>query len=64
MAESKIVPNRHVFVSIFVQEIEEKVKKYSQSGYCSFTITYLKNINFSATETNFEKPLTGGEACS
>ena len=27
VAESKIVPNRHVFVSIFGREIEEKVEK-------------------------------------
>ena len=26
MAESEIVPNRHVFISIFGQEIEEKVE--------------------------------------
>ena len=35
MAESEIVPNRHVFVSIVVGEIKEKVDNYSQSGYCS-----------------------------
>ena len=32
--ESKIVPNRHVFVLIVGQETEEKMEKYSQSGYC------------------------------
>ena len=41
MAESKIVPNGHVFVSIFVWEIEEKMEKYSQSGYFSSAVTFL-----------------------
>ena len=41
VAESKIFPNQRVFVYIFGREIEEKVEKYSQSGYCSSTITYL-----------------------
>ena len=35
--ESEIVLIRYVFVSISGQEIEEKVEKYSQSGYCSST---------------------------
>ena len=60
VAESEIIPNRHVFVSIFGWEIEEKVEKYSQRGYCSYTITYLKKI--SATKMNFEKPPAGGGA--
>ena len=60
VAESKIAPNWHVFVIIFGQEIEEKVEKYSQSGYCSSTITYLKII--SATKMNSEKLLAGGGA--
>ena len=59
VAESKIVPNWHVFVSIFGRETEEKAEKYSHSGYCSSTITYLK-IKVSATKMNFEKPLAGG----
>ena len=41
VTESEIVPNWHVFVSVFGQEIEEKVEKYSQSRYCYSTITYL-----------------------
>ena len=44
VGESKIFPSWHVFVSIFVQEIKEKVENYSQSGYCSSTITYFKNL--------------------
>ena len=40
VAESKIVPNRQVFISIVGREIEEKVEKYSEIGYCSSTITY------------------------
>ena len=44
MAKSEIVPNRRVFASIVHREIEEKVENYSQSGYCSSTITYLKKI--------------------
>ena len=62
MVESKIVPNQHVFVSIFGRELEEKVEKCSQRGYCSFTTTYLK-IDFPATKMNSEKPLAGGGAC-
>ena len=44
MVGSKIVPNRRVFVFMVGQEIEEKVEKYSQSGYCYSTIIYLKQI--------------------
>ena len=43
MVESRIIPNRHVFVSIFSCEIEEKCRS-SQSGYCSSTITYFKKL--------------------
>ena len=43
VAESEVLPNWHVFVSIFGQAIEEKLEKYSQSGYCSSTITYSDN---------------------
>ena len=39
VAESEIVLNKYVFVSIFGREIEEKAEKYNQSGYCSSTIT-------------------------
>ena len=49
VAKSKIAPNWRVFVIIFGQEIEEKVEKYSQSGYCSSTITYLKIISETKT---------------
>ena len=42
VAQSEKVPNWHVFVSIFGQEIEEMVEKYSQRGYCSSTITFFK----------------------
>ena len=59
MAESEIVPNRHVSVSIFGGEIENKVDKYSQMGYFSSTFTYFKFL-FSTTNTNFKKPLAGG----
>ena len=40
VAESEIVPNRRVFISIVGQEIDGKVEKYSQSGFCSSTNTY------------------------
>ena len=61
MDKSEIVPYRHVFISVVSQEIEENVNKYSQSGYCSFTITY-KKTNLSATKMNSEKPPAGGGA--
>ena len=60
VAESEVVPDRHVFVSIFCREIEEKVENYSQSWYCSFTITYLKII--SETKMNFGNMPEGGGA--
>ena len=53
MAESEIVPNWHVFVSIYGRRIEEKVKKYSKSGYCSSTITFFKS--FLRNENDFRK---------
>ena len=40
VAKYKVVSNWHIFVSIVGRETEENVEKYSQSGYCSFTITY------------------------
>ena len=46
MDEPEISPNRHVFVSIVDREIEERVDKYSQNGYCSSTITYFKKSFF------------------
>ena len=42
VAESEIVPNRHIFVSIFGGETKEKVDKYNKSGYFSSAITYFK----------------------
>ena len=51
--ESEIVPDWHVFVSILGKEIKEKLEKYSQSGYCSSTITNLK-ISFSTTKLYFK----------
>ena len=44
IAESELILNRHVFISIFGPENEEKVEKYSQSRYCSSTITYLEKV--------------------
>ena len=58
MAESKIAPKWHIFVSIVGREIEEKVEMYSQSGYYYL---FLKT-NLSATRTNSEKPPAGGGA--
>ena len=52
--ESEIFQNWHVFVSIFSREIKEKVEKYSQSGYYSFTISYLK-IQFLRHDIEFRK---------
>ena len=52
MAESEIVPNRHVFLSIVGRETKKKVDKYSQSGYCSSIIFYFNN--FSVTKMNFK----------
>ena len=60
MIESEIFPSQRVFISVFGREIEEKVDKYSQSGYRSSTITYL--IKKPAKKTNFEKPPAKGEA--
>ena len=54
MAESEIVPNRHVSVSIFGGEIENKVDKYSQMGYFSSTFTYFKFL-FLHNEHEFQK---------
>ena len=61
MTESEIVPNWHIFVSIFGRETEENVENYSQSGSYSSTITYL-NFFLSATKMNFEKLPAGGGA--
>ena len=63
VVESEIVPNRHVFVSSFGQEIKEKVQKYSQIRYCSSTNTYFNNNNILTTKMNFDKLLEGGGAC-
>ena len=43
VAEYEMFLNWHVFVSIFGQEIEEKVEEDSQSAYCSSTVNYFKN---------------------
>ena len=59
MAESEIVLNRHVFVSIVGPETEEKAEKYSQSGYY-FPLLLIKKKKLSAKKMSLEKPPTGG----
>ena len=51
MAESKIFPDRSVFVSIVGREIKEKVEKYS----IVLPLLLILKINLSATKMNFEK---------
>ena len=48
MAESKIAPKWHIFVSIVSREIKENVEKYSQSGYYNLFF----KANLSATRMN------------
>ena len=62
VAESKIVPNRHVFVSILGGEIEENVEKKSRWVHIVLPLLLIFKINFSATKMNFEKPPAGDGA--
>ena len=60
VAESGIVLNLRVFVFIVGGEIEEKLEKYSQRGYCSSTINYFKKVV--ATKMDLKKTPAGGGA--
>ena len=61
MAESEIVLNRHVFISIFGQETGE-MWRITVKVSIVLPLVLIKKNNFSATKTNFEKPPAGGGA--